>query len=221
LANASTPHVLFFFFFLASAFSVGGKMSDATYGELTVEGAARLFEQLDLGQHDVFYDLGSGDGKVVLLAAVLCGVERSVGVELDPDRHSLAVAMLSSAVASSAITSDEADRVSFVNGDAFAPRAFEGATVIYMLSNVFPPELFGRFLTSLAKLAPESQRALRVIATSRALPTDLVRKFNEESIDAVVTISPQPHEIHVAASWTPSLAISIYTVEPRLAVTLK
>ena len=124
-------------------------MSDATYGELTVEGAARLFEQLDLGQHDVFYDLGSGDGKVVLLAAVLCGVERSVGVELDPDRHSVAVAMLSSAVASSAITSDEADRVSFVNGDAFAPRAFEGATVIYMLSNVFPPKLFGRFLTSL------------------------------------------------------------------------
>lgn len=47
-----------------SAFSFGGTTSDATYGELTDEGAARLFVRIGLGRHDVFYDLGSGDGKV-------------------------------------------------------------------------------------------------------------------------------------------------------------
>lgn len=47
-----------------TAFSFGGSTSYATYGELTDEGAARLFVKIGLGRHDVFYDLGSGDGKV-------------------------------------------------------------------------------------------------------------------------------------------------------------
>lgn len=72
---------------------------------------------------------------------MLGGVRRAVGIELDPDRHRLAAAMLASATQSSFIRPDEASRVKFVHGDAFVPRAFQGATVIYMLSNVFPSEV--------------------------------------------------------------------------------
>ena len=65
-----------------------------------------------------------------------------MGIELDPDRHGLAVAMLASATQSGSITPQEASRVKFINGDAFLPRAFQGATVVYMLSNVFPFEVY-------------------------------------------------------------------------------
>lgn len=39
----------------------------------------------DVGQHDILYDLGSGDGRVVIRAAQQLGA-RGVGIEIDPER---------------------------------------------------------------------------------------------------------------------------------------
>ena len=40
------------------------------------------FKKLKLNKHSTFIDLGSGDGKVVLLASLFC--KRAVGIEIDP-----------------------------------------------------------------------------------------------------------------------------------------
>ncbi|HWO42257.1 MAG TPA: methyltransferase domain-containing protein [Candidatus Eisenbacteria bacterium] len=44
----------------------------------------RMLEMARVGSNDVVYDLGSGDGRIVIRAAQKYGV-RGVGVEIDPD----------------------------------------------------------------------------------------------------------------------------------------
>lgn len=62
-----------------------------TNGEITFEGALRLGELLGVGPDDVFYDLGSGYGRLTLQAHLQWGVQRSVGVELSRERHNRAL----------------------------------------------------------------------------------------------------------------------------------
>lgn len=73
-----------------------------------------------VGTGDVVYDLGSGDGRIPIIAAQKYGA-RGVGVELDPR-----LVELSWLIANEA---EVADRVSFVVGDLFEAD-LSGATVV-------------------------------------------------------------------------------------------
>lgn len=64
--------------------------SDFTYGEVTPSAMQELLEHLPQ-QRGVFYDLGSGTGKAVILASMLKGFDKCVGVELLQDLHESAV----------------------------------------------------------------------------------------------------------------------------------
>src|SRR5687768_12692062 len=72
-----------------------------------------VYQMLDLAEvtkDDVVYDLGSGDGRIVIIAAQKYGA-RGVGVELDP-----ALIDISKQVARDAQVED---RVTFIEGDLF------------------------------------------------------------------------------------------------------
>jgi predicted RNA methylase len=73
-------------------------------------------------EKDVVYDLGSGDGRIVIAAAKRLGA-RGVGVEIDPDRVRLA--------RDSAQRAGVGALVRFVEGDIFAADIRE-ATVVTM-----------------------------------------------------------------------------------------
>ena len=45
----------------------------------------RMLEMAKVGPNDVVYDLGSGDGRIVIAAAKKHGA-RGVGIDIDPDR---------------------------------------------------------------------------------------------------------------------------------------
>lgn len=60
------------------------------YGEVTYEGMEPLYEALGLKNDDVFYDLGSGSGKIVLYVALRGQAAKSVGLEVGERRHELA-----------------------------------------------------------------------------------------------------------------------------------
>ena len=82
-----------------------------------------VFEMLQLADvtaKDVVYDLGSGDGRIVVLAAQKYGA-RGVGIELDPK-----LVEISRQVAQEAEVSD---KVTFIEGDLFAAD-ISGATVV-------------------------------------------------------------------------------------------
>jgi SAM-dependent methyltransferase len=82
-----------------------------------------------VGPGDVVYDLGSGDGRIVIAAVRERGATRGVGIELNPRRVADAVA--------NAQAAGVADRVSFVAGDIFTAD-FSAASVVtmYLLDNV-------------------------------------------------------------------------------------
>lgn len=89
---------------------------------------------------DVVYDLGSGDGRIVILAAKKFGA-RGVGVELD--------AKLVQDAAKNARKAGVADRVTFRQGDLFKTD-LSGATVVTLyLSNSINMRLRGILQTQL------------------------------------------------------------------------
>ena len=74
---------------------------------------------------DVVYDLGSGDGRLPILAAQLHGA-RGVGIEIDPKLVAIARANAKQAGVS--------DRVSFIEGDFFAADVSKATVVTLYLS---------------------------------------------------------------------------------------
>jgi SAM-dependent methyltransferase len=76
-----------------------------------------------VGPRDVVYDLGSGDGRIVISAVRDFGAARGIGIELDPRRIAEARARAASA--------GVGDRVTFVQQDLFTSDLTD-ATVIAM-----------------------------------------------------------------------------------------
>lgn len=97
---------------------------------------------------DVVYDLGSGDGRILILAAQKYGA-RGVGVEMDP--------VLVARAREAARDGQVADRVRFVEGDLFAADISEATVVTLYLST-----LANRRLA--AKLSRELRPGTRIVS---------------------------------------------------------
>lgn len=82
----------------------------ATFVSSPPEVVRAMLALAEVGPHDVVYDLGSGDGRIVIEAARAFGA-RGVGIERDP-------ALVERARAN-ARAAGVADRVRFVHGDIF------------------------------------------------------------------------------------------------------
>jgi SAM-dependent methyltransferase len=81
-----------------------------------------MLQLAGVGRQDVVYDLGSGDGRIVIMAAQQYGA-RGVGVDIDPEMVRRA--------RDNAVKAGVADRVTFLEGDLFASD-ISAATVVAM-----------------------------------------------------------------------------------------
>ena len=90
---------------------------------------AGMLKLAGAGPSDVVYDLGSGDGRIVIAAARDFKVKKGIGIDLDPELITLA--------AKNAKAAGVSDRVSFTRGDIFK-MDFKEATVLtlYLLPDV-------------------------------------------------------------------------------------
>lgn len=79
-----------------------------------------MLELAQVGERDIVYDLGSGDGRIVIAAAATYGA-RGVGIEVQPE--------LVEQSNDNAFEAGVADRVRFVEGDFFE-QDFSEATVV-------------------------------------------------------------------------------------------
>ncbi len=114
---------------LAAPFGLPGcEAGDVPYVPTPPEVVARMVQLAELRQGDVVYDLGCGDGRIVIAAARTPGV-RGVCVEIDPARLAMA--------RNDAEQAGVADRIRFVEGDLFKV-PLTGATVVmlYLLPDV-------------------------------------------------------------------------------------
>ena len=88
----------------------------------------KMLELAAITKNDVVYDLGSGDGRIVITAAKKYGV-RGVGVDIDPERVKEANA--------NAVLAGVADRVKFIEQDLFKTDLKEASVVtLYLLPEV-------------------------------------------------------------------------------------
>ena len=99
-----------------------------------------MLEFAEVRSDDVVYDLGSGDGRIPISAAVKYGA-RGVGIEIDP-----ALVRLSEENARKA---GVADRVRFITGDLFQADLREATVVALFLMPGMNIELIPRFRAQL------------------------------------------------------------------------
>jgi SAM-dependent methyltransferase len=101
----------------------------------------RMLDLARVGKGDVVYDLGCGDGRIVVAAAKR-GARKVVGVDIDPER----VAEARAAVRAAGV----GDRATIVEGDLFQQDLSDASVVtLYLL-----PELNLRLLPTLLALRP-------------------------------------------------------------------
>jgi predicted O-methyltransferase YrrM len=115
---------------------------DVVYVPTPPEVVDAMLKVARVGPGDVLYDLGSGDGRIPIMAAQKYSVARAVGIDINPERVDEAQANLRAA--------GVGDRVRFVNADLFETD-FSDATVVtlYLL-----PSLNVKLLPKLLQLKP-------------------------------------------------------------------
>jgi SAM-dependent methyltransferase len=153
----------FLWYLLVTAATAQFRDPDAPYVP-TPEGVVQ--EMLDIARvapADIVYDLGSGDGRIVIAAAVRFGA-RGVGIEIDPE--------LVRQAADYAERGGVAHLVRFVEGDFFAVDLREATVVtLYLL-----PEVNRRLLP---KLLAELRPGTRIVSYKYPLgdwpPNETVR----------------------------------------------
>lgn len=103
------------------------------YGEITHQSICKLLDYLNLSNRDIFFDLGSGVGKVVLQVSLLSKVKRAIGVELSTTRYQEANLALTRSLE---FMPGLKNRCYFINDDLMNVD-LKKATIIYTCSTAF------------------------------------------------------------------------------------
>ena len=100
------------------------KKPDVPYMPTHEKVVAEMLKVAKVGKDDVLYDLGSGDGRIVITAAKEFGT-RGVGVDIDPD--------LIREARQNAVKAGVADKVKFIQQDLFETDIREATVVTLYL----------------------------------------------------------------------------------------
>jgi len=133
-----------------------------TYGEITYQAAKKLLDSLNLTQNDVFYDFGSGVGKMVVQTYLTTPVKKAVGIELSPTRVNRAKSVKDKLEKQGKV---ENGRTLDFKEENITTAKFDDATVVYMCSTCYSEALMKQIADMLAKL----KKGLRVV-TLKKLP---------------------------------------------------
>src|SRR3989441_10898173 len=144
------------------------RMPDMYFAPTQQPVADAMLKLARVSDHDVVYDLGSGDGRIPILAAQKYGA-RGVGIELDPR-----LVALSKEVAREGEVSD---RVTFIEGDLFTADLSPATVVTLYLSATVNNRLE-------AKLRRELRPGARIVSHQFPIgnwnPDETIRVDNED-----------------------------------------
>jgi len=143
------------------------KKSDAVFVPTPNDVAVRMLELAGVTKDDCVYDLGSGDGRIVIAAAKKFGA-KGVGVEIEEEL-----------VLHSRNCAKEAgveSRVEFIAGDLFAADVSKADVVALYVT----PEMLERLLPKLEKLKPGSRIVCHHFALPGVVPDKTVHAASDE-----------------------------------------
>lgn len=128
---------------------VTGKLENNLYGEITYVGMSSLSRLLNLTYKDVFYDLGSGMGKLVTYMYLTNPIKKSVGIEMIGQRYNVAQLALQRLQEDGLL--DPGREIKFIHNN-IRNENFSDATAIYISSLCFPPDLMAELSQKFGKL---------------------------------------------------------------------
>jgi len=102
---------------------------DVVYVPTPYEAVDAMLKVAKVGNGDVVYDLGSGDGRIPIMAVQKYNAARAIGIDINPERIKEAQANLKSA--------GVGDRVRFLNEDLFEANIGDASVVtLYLLPSL-------------------------------------------------------------------------------------
>jgi hypothetical protein len=112
-------------------------------GEILYQGVGKLLTKIDLTEADVFFDLGSGVGKIVLQVFLQTQVKAAIGIELAPELHKKSLAAAQRIGQDLPALFSVNRKLNFVLGD-FLTTSFAEATVLLLNSTCYSQEMLLR-----------------------------------------------------------------------------
>jgi hypothetical protein len=118
------------------------------YGELASKGLHRLLDHLQLNKSDVFYDLGSGIGRVLIQVAMEVPLKKCVGIEVANSRFLHAQTILDRVQKQKLLRAKQVE----LRNENFLESDLSDATVLYTCSTCFSGRLMNRLARKIAEL---------------------------------------------------------------------
>jgi SAM-dependent methyltransferase len=140
-----------------------------TYGEASLPGMEQIIATLGEGARGTFYDLGSGTGKAVILAAMLGAFERCIGIEFVPELHETALSIgreFDAVIRPSLPQEKQRVAVEFRNEDVFLADIRDGDVFLAHCCTCFTEEQMQKLQRSLLAIRPGAL----ALMVSRSLP---------------------------------------------------
>lgn len=157
----------------------------------------RILPHRQVDCDDVFVDIGSGKGRVVLQAALRYPFRRVYGVELAPELHEIALRNLE-AIRDRLRCRD----VRLVCGDALQFPIPDDASVFFF-ANPFVGELFGKVVDRLVESLEANPRRMRIVYVNPHEETTLLRTGRFRQVRQLRGWRPNPE-------WSRSNCVRLY-----------
>lgn len=145
--------------------------STLTYGEVTFYNFVRILESAKLAPGQIFYDLGSGSGKAVMIAGLVFNLAKACGIEKLESLYDLSVSVcnrLYQIPEYQQFFSDQKTQFEFIQGD-FLEHDISNADCVFINATCFRNEIWTKIANRLVLLPS----GCRVIIASQALPTGI------------------------------------------------
>jgi SAM-dependent methyltransferase len=146
-----------------------------TYGEVSPEAFYSILSHLPTPAKGVFYDLGSGTGKAVLLVHLLFDFSAAVGIELLKPLHDEALYVKKRYESEFKALEQPGKTMKFINAD-FLEHSFADADVVFMHSTCFPDHLWEKLTPKLEDL----KQGAHVISVTRPPDSPLLKKLKSK-----------------------------------------
>ena len=163
----------------------------STYGEMKFPSVSHMISQLNINKDDVFYDLGSGSGKVVMQVFLEAGVKKSIGVEYFNERHTNAKTALDKMYQLYPELKNT-DRQIIYNLGNIKDVNLDDATVIFMCSTCYPSELLTIVLDKI-----KNSKNIRAVVTHKMH-------------DDFMSVLPNKSTITFSCTWSENLTWYVY-----------
>lgn len=122
-----------------------------TYGEITYHGFLKMLAMAKPKRNEVFYDLGSGTGKGVFLAAMLVNFSKVIGIEILKELYDTSQQILNSCKRLIGQDNVVHQSIKFIHGD-FRETDISDADVIFMNATCMKYEIDLPFVHNLEQL---------------------------------------------------------------------